>query len=335
MFDVVTFGSATRDQFIISENFQTLKDDVFVSGKGLCVPLGSKIYVDDVVFATGGGGTNTAATFALQGLKTAYVGKVGDDPGGNAILQELKEFGINTGFVLKDKKLKTAYSVILSSLGNERTILVYNGACHQLKKSDISWRELKKAEWFYISGLSGESAKLFEPLIDFAYENRIKIAVNPGEAQLKMGIDRLEPLLNKIDVFILNKEEATFLTCLPYNAEKEIFKRLDLWVRGIVVMSKGPDGVKVSDGRDIFEAGIPKSGLVDRTGAGDAFGSGFVAGLIQKADLSDKPAAIAHAIQLGTANATGTAQDLGAKTGLLREGQWGPWKKVEVKSYRI
>ncbi len=336
MFDIITFGSATRDMFVVSKNFKTIRSDDFLTGKGVCAPAGSKIYVDEVVFASGGGATNVAATFALQGLKAACVTKVGADTGGSAILDELKKLGVNTGFILKDKKLKTAYSIVLSIPQKERTILVYEGACHQFKKEDISWQELKKTEWFYLSGLSGKSAELFEPLVNFAFENKIKIVVNPSEAQLKMGIDRLEPLLNKIDIFILNKEEASKLTCIPYNAEKEIFKRLDTWVKGIVVMSNGPEGVKVSDGRNIYEAGIPKSDLVDRTGSGDAFGSGFVAGLIQKT-RGKKPdeAAIEYAIQLGTANATGTCQHLGAKNGLLKKGDWGEWERVKVKSYKI
>ncbi|MDD5589618.1 MAG: carbohydrate kinase family protein [Candidatus Portnoybacteria bacterium] len=334
MFDVITFGSATRDMFVLSKDFKILDCGEFITGKGLCVPSGSKVYLEDVVFATGGGGTNAAATFANQGFKTAYVGKVGGDTGGQAIIEELKNLKVNTGFIVKADKLKTAYSVILSLPGAERTILVYRGACQDLNKNDISWRELKKTKWFYISGLSGKSAEIFEPIIDFAAENGIKIAVNPGESQIKMNLDRLQKILNKIDIFILNKEEATKLTCLPWNAEKEIFKQLDAWIKGIAVMTKGPDGVMVSDGREIYSAGIPKSKIIDRTGAGDAFGSGFVAGLMQ-AEEKLKSEQIIHAIQLGTANATSTVQRFGAKNGLLKKGNWGEWKKVEVKSYRI
>ena len=336
MFDIITFGSATRDQFIISQNFQTIESDDFVAGKGMCVPLGAKIYVEDIIFASGGGSTNVAATFALQGLKTACVSKVGNDPGGNAVFEELRKLGVNTGMFLKDAKQKTAYSVILSLPHGERTILVYKGACHSLSRNEIPWDDLKKTKWFYISGLAGKSAELFEPLINFAYENKIKIAVNPGQDQLNMGIDRLQPLLNKIDVFILNKEEATKLTCLPYGAEREIFKRLDTWIKGIAVMTKGPEGVKVADGRHIYLAGIPESGILDRTGSGDAFGSGFVAGLIEKSDNRNfSPEAIEYAIQLGTANATSCVQQFGAKNGLLKKGEWGEWKKVEVKIYKI
>jgi len=82
MYDIVIFGSATRDLFITSKHFKALKSKNFSTGKGICFNLGSKIYLDELAFATGGGGDNAAATFAKQGLKTAYVGRVGNDPGG-------------------------------------------------------------------------------------------------------------------------------------------------------------------------------------------------------------------------------------------------------------
>ncbi|MFC1756720.1 carbohydrate kinase family protein [Patescibacteria group bacterium] len=103
----------------------------------------------------------------------------------------------------------------------------------------------------------------------------------------------------------------------------EIFKKLDELVDGIVVMTKGSDGVVVSDGKNMYSAGIPESGMVDRTGAGDAFGSAFTAGYIETGD-------IVYAIQLGTANATSVLQQMGATNGLLKKGEWGEWTKVEV-----
>ena len=322
MFDIITFGSATRDMFVASKDFKILASDEFITGKGLCASAGSKIYIDDLIFATGGGGTNVAVTFALQGLKTAYLGKVGDDAGGVAITDELREMGV-TSLVAKDNAKKTAYSIILSAPLQERTILVYHGACHFLRGGEIDWDKIK-AQWIYIAPLSGDSAEIFEPLINFAHQNKIKIAVNPGNSQLKMDKKVLELLLNKIDVLILNQEEAAQLTGVAYSEEKEIFKILDELVGGIVVMSKGPQGVVVSDGKDLYSAGIPQSDLLDRTGAGDAFGSGFVAGLIQA------PNDIVYAIQLGTANATSCVQQFGAKNGLLKKGEWGEWEKVEV-----
>jgi len=149
------------------------------------------------------------------------------------------------------------------------------------------------------------------------------LAVNPGHDQLTKDRDILRGLLNKVDILLVNQEEASLITGIDFKNEVELFKRFDELVPGIAVMSKGKEGVAVSDGKNIYRAGIPESGYVDRTGSGDAFSSGFVALIIQGGS-------IAEAIQLGTANATATIQQLGAKNGLLKKGDWGPWEKVQV-----
>ena len=62
-FDIITIGSATRDIFMKSEQFKIVEDKSFATGQGECFALGSKIEIKDIVFASGGGGTNTAVTF--------------------------------------------------------------------------------------------------------------------------------------------------------------------------------------------------------------------------------------------------------------------------------
>ncbi|MFZ5559825.1 MAG: carbohydrate kinase family protein [Patescibacteria group bacterium] len=330
MFDIVTFGSATRDLFIKSKDFETLKDKRFSTGQGLCFNLGSKIYLDDLFFATGGGGTNTAVTFANQGLKTVYVGRVGDDPGGKAILDELDKLRIKR-FVSIDKKIKTAYSIILSVLKKERTILVYNGACHYLEVGNVPFNQLK-SKWFYIAGLSGKSKETLSPIINFAKKNKIKVALNPGVAQLTLGLNGLKNILATVDVLLLNQEEGAKLAGLPFKKEKEIFKKLDKYVKGIIVMTKGPKGVVVSDGKYIYSAGIFKEKrFVDRTGAGDAFGSGFVSGLIRTGKIE-------QAIRLGSANGTAVVEELGAKNGLLTKNKYekgARWKKFKITKNKL
>lgn len=329
MFDVVTFGSAVRDLFVKSKNFKTLKHKKFITGQGLCLDLGSKIKIDEMFFSTGGGGTNSAATFNKQGFKTAYVGRIGDDPGGATIKQELDKLGIKS-FLTIDKNKNTPYSIILSVSGKGRTILVYQGASHELEKKDIPFSKLK-TKWFYISGLSGKSAKTLLPIVNFAKKNKIKVALDPSSSQLNMGLKRLRPVLSKLNVFKLNNEEAARLVGLPYNKEKEIFKKLDKYVPGIVVMTKGPKGVVASDGKYIYKAGIFKEKRhVDRTGAGDAFGSGFVAGLIHTNKIE-------QAIRLGTANGTSIVEHFGAKNGILTKTQSKDkrWKGLKITKTKL
>jgi ribokinase len=324
MYDIITFGSATRDIFVTGKKFQVVEDEKFVTQKGLCVPLGSKIDVEQIFFAMGGCGANTAVTFARQDFRVVYCGQIGQDAGGREIKRIFTQEGVGTELIQETNQWPTPYSIILSLPEVGRSILVSRGASHYLSEKDIDWQRLN-SRWFYVASLAGPCSKVFEPVIKYAKEKNIHLAINPGRFQLQGdGLKILKSALEYIDILICNQEEAALLTEIPYEQEKEIFQKLDKEVKGIVVMTKGPKGVVVSDGQNLYSAGIPESDLVDRTGAGDAFGSGFVAGWIEKQD-------IAYAIQLGTANATACLQELGAVNGLLKKGEWGPWPKVEVE----
>lgn len=321
MFDVITFGSATQDIYVKSRKFLPVSGKTFASGQGICLTLGSKVEVEDLFLSSGGGGTNTAATFAKQGFKVVYCGQVGEDCFGNLIISELENLKISTQFILKTKNKSTNTSVFLSYPGKDRTILVYRGASDDLIKKNIPWQKIKKTKWFYLAPFSGKLTNLTEDLINFAKKNKIKVAWNPGYNQLKFSKPVLQRILGKIDVLILNREEASSLTKIPFQKEKEVFQRIDEMTEGIAIMTKGGEGVVVSDGQYLYRA--PSLGLkfVDATGAGDAFASGFVSGIIQKNDIT-------YAIQLAMANSGNAIGKWGAKEGLLKKGQ--KWQKVKV-----
>ena len=334
MLDVITIGTATRDGFFEGINFLKTKDSRFRVGEGICLPFGSKVEVPKVFFTTGGVGTNTAATFSRQGLKTAVICRVGQDVSGEEIIRGLSRDKINTSFIQKDKNIPTAYSVIFLTDSGERTILSYKGAGEKLSEKEIPWRKLR-TKWFFI-GSSAGNEKLLKDLFFFAKKNKIKIAGNPGSRELEI-LKRQPELLNNYDVFITNQEEASYLTGIPYQKEKHVFDKLDRWVNGIVVMTQGPKGSIISNGQTIWQAGIFKEKkIVDRTGAGDSFGSGFVAGLIQKQKLNDE--VIEYAVRLASANATSNVEYMGAKEGILskNEFQKSPrWEKLEIKKQSI
>jgi len=327
MYDIITFGSVTRDSFLRlkKESYRILGEGESLESKSLCFPLGAKIFIEDLRVASGGGASNTAATFSNQGFKVASLSKVGDDKRGEAAIEEMKRFNVETEFIKKDKKYPTAFSVILSSPIGERTVLIYRGACHFMEVDDIqtAWRKLKKVKWFYLAPLSGKSAQLFGPLLKIAGQNNIKVASNLGESQINLGEEVLKPLLSQVDILILNREEAASLTKISPKAEEEIIKKLFSLTKGIVVMTKGREESVVCDGQYVFQAPAPSVLPFEKTGAGDAYGSGFLSGLLEKDDIE-------YAIQLATANATSCIQKIGAKNGLLKKGQWGSWPRVEV-----
>jgi ribokinase len=319
MYDIITFGSATRDAFFYSSDFKIIKNKNFLTGKALALDLGAKIEIDDVVFATGGGGTNTASSFSNLGFKTACVVQVGDDISGKHILEELKQDKIDTSFINTDKKQKTAYSVILSSKDKGRTILVYRGASSHIDPQKINWDKLK-SKWFYIASMNG-NFDLLDKIFKHAEKNKIKIAFNPGSKELENL--KLKPLLKKTNIFILNQEEASSLTQINFEKTEDILHKLDNMAPGLAIMTRGDRGVMAVDDNRIYSAKTLGEKGIEKTGAGDAFGSGFTSGMILKNDIS-------YAMQLGSANATSVIKKIGAKNGLLSKKDLKNFKKVKV-----
>jgi sugar/nucleoside kinase (ribokinase family) len=313
MHDIITFGSAAQDIHLKSKAFKILKGEKdFITGEGICLALGSKIDVEDISLSTGGGGTNTATTFVKQGFRTAFCGAIGADIFGLEIVRELKHFRIDTRFVVKKKEKKTNTSVVISGTEADRTILVYRGASDILTGKDIKWKKMKKARWFYLAPLAGSLCDMFEQIVDFAHENKIKIAVNPSMQQLSLPKEKLKNILKKIDILFMNQEEASFLTKIPFEDEKDIFKKIDEICPGIAVMTRGGQGVVASDGKYLYSALTnPDRKIVDTTGAGDSFAAGFLSDYIKYKGNIEK------AIQLGIANSEANLSQVGAKTGLL------------------
>src|SRR3989338_6026925 len=142
--DIITIGSATRDVFLKSEGTETRRHTDSPTGVEQCFPLGSKIEVKEIIFTTGGGGTNAAVTYVRQGLKTACIGSVAEDINGREIIEELKKEKIETKFFQKTALGYTAYSVIFIHTNAERTILSYKGEGQNLNAEKTLFKKIKK-----------------------------------------------------------------------------------------------------------------------------------------------------------------------------------------------
>ena len=321
MKDIIAIGSVTRDNFLDANDLPLERYPKTPSGKAFLLPLGDKLDVGPIYQTIGGNAANASVTFARQGLEAACVGHVGNDENGEAIVRQLKKEGVATGMVTVDRKLPTSFSALLLK-GGERTILNYHGSSNDFSTTDIDFRAMKGA-WWYLS-LAGKSEKMYARLLDFAWKNRIAVAFNPSGYHLEHGRSEILRSLKKVSFLSLNEEEAAILTGIPFSREREVFKKLDdLMSPGILAVTNGSKGATVSDGTFIYRAGTFKEKkLVDRTGAGDAWGSGFVAGLFGNGvTLSNLHRAterqIAEAVRIASANATSVVEHVGATEGIL------------------
>lgn len=341
MKDIIAIGSVTRDNFLDANDLSLERFPKTPSGKAFVLPWGDKLDVGPVYTTIGGNSANASVTFARQGLDVACVGHVGDDENGEAIIRRLKKEGVATGMITADRKLPTSFSVLLLKKG-ERTILNYHGSSNNFTVADVNFRTMRSA-WWYLS-LAGKSEKMYGRLIDFAWKNNIAVAFNPSGYHLEHGRSEILRSLKKISFLGVNEEEAAILTGISFRREREVFKKLDdLTSPGILAVTNGAKGVTVSDGRYVYRAGVFKEKkLVDRSGSGDAFGSGFIASLARSGVTFSNlhrisKEQIVEAIRTASANATSVVEHLGATEGTLtkRELNQSRFKNFKVKIEKL
>ena len=299
MYDIITIGSASIDVFIKS------KQEIFKVKKHLDFgyPIGDKILINKLNFSTGGGGTNTAVAFSRLGLKTGFIGVLGNDSNSQIILKELKKEKIS--FLGRIKKGLTGYSIILAG-NTDRTILTSKGVNNNLEIKDI---KQKKARWIYMSTMLEKSLKTSLKIIEKTKNQGSKIAVNLSLYLARKGVRKLSNLLKNADILIINKEEARALT--KKKEYKDIFKILSVHTKGIIVITDGFNTIHSYYNNKTIVKKIKKIKPVDTTGAGDAFASGFVYGII-------KGKSIPQSLNYGHKEALSVLRHIGAKDNLLK-----------------
>ena len=308
MVKILAIGKGTQDVFLRSDEF-----DPHTRGKKVYteIPLGLKMEVDDVTFSTGGNATNVATTLARQGIETAYMWGLGEDPASQSILHELDREGVDTCHVVQDPHYQSGYSVIMIATNGERTILNHRGnAFGRSGRHNFNLTAIEGYDWIYPTSLGHGGLKLLREIIDAAERYGASVMLNPAGPELAEK-DKLIPLLETVDVLITNKEEMQQLVSGKTCEELALHA---LNYVPVAIVSDGPNGVVATDGKTIVRAGMYEDvPVVDRTGAGDAFASGFLSQWARGKSLKDS-------IIFASANSTSVVTKIGAKAGILRRG---------------
>lgn len=345
---IITFGGATRDIFIHYEQGQTVAWSSKQEIKSfLLLQEGAKIEISSIEYLTGGGAGNSATSFKRLGFDVSIIVKVGNDEQGIAILAELQNEGIGIDTCLTSP-ISTGISYIIPAADGDNTVLAFRGANAHISPEEFPFGTLEHGTCLYITSLSGQSSQLLLPVSRYAKKQGIVVANNPGISQLSSGIDVLRTSLPFIDIFILNSNEAQqFMSSLaqkdsltvqesspllntrehkniphllatPWQCKNicfsliQFFKTIEHHGPKIVVVTDGARGVYVYANNTIYyHPSLPVS-LINTLGAGDAFGSCFVASLMRKNSIE-------QAMMHGLLNSSSVISHMGAKTGLLTQ----------------
>jgi sugar/nucleoside kinase (ribokinase family) len=328
MFDVVTIGDSIQDIFLVPRKEEFIKPNLQKKADEplLCFGRGEKIVVEEVFYDIGGSACNVAVGLSRIGLNSAIISAVGDDQKAVKIEKKLAVEKVSLEYFKKIKKIETSFSIILL-YEKERTILVYRG----LKDySKLKIASNLKTNWLYVGPLGFNFESIYHQVISCVCEKNIKLAINPGNLQIEKDKEVLNSILNVASILFLNREEAQEILKMPkYALPKDLLINLHKLGPEIVVMTDGKKGAYCYDGTTCWQGDPFPAQRVEVTGAGDAFASGFLAGIINNIDTKES-------LKWGLVDSASVVGKIGAQTNLLTKSKIiKDLNKIRLPIYKI
>lgn len=306
MYDVVTVGNAVLDAFL---GIHDADKRCRVQGeKGttleLCIPLGEKILLDTYVLDLGGGACNVSVGLARLGFSSSIFAEIGDDEFGKKIVNGLEREHVETANLIRVNR-QTSFTVGIHFQG-ERTLLAsQTKGLHDFHFDTVTTTML------YLGGLGEEWEHVYHRALAFMQHAKAKLVFNPGPLQIKEGRDVLKEVLEITNIIFTNKEEAQEIIMHEENNIGELLRKVQHLGPRIVVITNAQHGSSVIDetGRMYTIDAFPCN-VVEKTGAGNGYASGFMAATLKGKDVSET-------MRWGAVNAASVIEHVGAQKGLL------------------
>ncbi len=308
--DVIGFGALNIDKIFFVDKIPKKDEESFIKS---------------IETHFGGSAANTIVGLSRLGLKTAYIGKVGNDDDGYRIIEDLKREGVNTRNI-KIGKGRTGLAMIFVDSNGNRAILLDPGVNDEIKYSEIDVDFVNEFKILHLSSFVCKNSKLsFESQRELVKNTDIEVSFDPGHIYAQKGLDALRDIIKRTSIFLPNKIEIEMMTQRNYIDGAKFL--IEKYKCKIVAVKLGRTGCHVFwKKHDIF---IPsfKTNIVDTTGAGDAFNAGFLYGY-----LNNKPPKICGI--LGNLVASLKIRKPGPRSGLPKKDELSKmWKDFIGKSF--
>lgn len=304
--DVISMGDANLDAFIAPQESESLCN-LDTKECLIAFSYGDKIPVKSLEFSIGGNAANNVIGLNRLGLNALPVLTLGDDSTGLQIIERLKNEGVNLTFVLQQPSTSSNFNVVVTYSG-ERTIFSY----HSPRSYEFPL-QLPKSQFVYLTSMGDSFRPFYNHVVEWLLKNPdTGLVFNPGSVQMREGASNLSSILKMTKIIFVNKQEAEKLS--GFNSESQVTRQLaqSLSLLGpkIVIITDGSNGSFAFDGNNLFHCPVLPMDAFERTGAGDAFGSGFLAAFV-------KGKSIEESLIWGTVNSASVIGYTGAQRGLL------------------
>jgi sugar/nucleoside kinase (ribokinase family) len=314
---VLTVGDALIDAFLTihDSNSEVHVDE---QSRDFCVRFGDKIDVDRCDFCVGGNAANVAVGLARLGVHTGLVAEIGDDELSSKITNTLEKENIDRTFVTQKPNMPTSFTVGMNFMG-DRTLFVQ----HIKREHEYPFEKMGDTKLFFLTSMGKEWKTPYQNLLEYLKKSSALLAFNPGSLQLADRSELIYQLVGRSDFLFVNKEEAETLVFGSVQKEHNntqlyievLMQQLQKMGPKIVVVTNGGHGSYARDEKgENYSLGIDRVKVVERTGAGDSYTSGFLAAYISGHS-------VVQAMEWGVKNSAAVVGAIGSQAGLLTKAQ--------------
>ncbi len=284
---IIGIGNAITDVLMLIPNEDILFELGFIKGSMQLVDwttiqfLKNKLkpYIRQI--KSGGSAGNTIYGIASMGVPSSFVGKTANDKIGSLYKSDLQQQGVKTHF--GTSQIPSGMAIAMITPDSERTFATYLGAAAELSPNDINEKWLDDYSIIHIEGYLIYNEPLITHIAELAKKHQLLISFDMASfnvVQEKKVF--LETFLEKyVDIVFSNEEEAYAFCGKQPEESAEILASYC----NIAIVKRGKLGSIVVAGQQKYTISAISSNVIDTTGAGDWYASGFLFGLYQQYEL--------------------------------------------------
>ena len=309
---ILGIGNAIVDVFVkVDDSFlqknKLIKGSMKLIEKSEFENLKNTIKIEKI--EAGGSVANTMAGIAYLKGDSSFIGKINSDEFGKIYKKSLEKINVNFRYSEKNESLPTGASIIFITPDSERTMCTYLGISSQLSKDDINEDDIKDYEVIFLEGYlwdKGLSEEMFKHVINLAKKNKIKVAMSLSDifCVTRHRKDFFNLLINDLNILIGNENEINELMQKNnlLDSINEIIK-----INKLIIITRSTNGSLAVSNSEITNCEIVKvEKVLDLTGAGDLFASGFFNEYLNKSNIK-------KCLQTGSELAAKIIQKIGAR----------------------
>jgi len=288
---ILGIGNAIVDVFVkVDDNFlyknKLVKGSMKLIEKDEFETLKNIIKIEKI--EAGGSVANTMAGIAYLGGNASFIGKINSDEFGKIYRESLKKINVNFSYVEKKENLPTGASIIFITPDSERTMCTFLGASSQLSKNDINENDVREYKIIFLEGYlwdKGSSEEMFKHIINLARKNNIKVAMSLSDifCVSRHREDFFYLLKNDLDILIGNENEINKLIQKENLLESIVELKK---INKLIIITRSENGSVAILNNEITNCeGVKVEKVLDLTGAGDLFASGFFKEYLDDSDI--------------------------------------------------